>query len=157
MDNQFKLPSEIINISINSQLLAYIEMRFNRFYELNKDVIEEYLYLKQKLVELDARLNLKYTLTITNSITSGKLVNAKLKLPFAKNPNSKSKYPYFNIHIGKLTNYKKGLKDPQLKLDAEKKLMDYIDKKYPFTIKMADNQFFIFLYKGRGKIFQKNR
>ncbi len=123
-------------------------MRFNRFYELNKDVIEEYFYLKEKLVELDARLNLKYTLTITNSITSGKLVNAKLKLPFAKNPNSKSKYPYFNIHVGKLTNYKRGLKDPQLKLDAEKKLREYIDKKYPFTIQTADNQQFVFLYKG---------
>jgi hypothetical protein len=148
MESRFKLPSEIIDMSINSQLLAYIEMRFNRFYELNKDVIEEYFYLKEKLVELDARLNLKYTLTITNSITSGKLVNAKLKLPFAKNPNSKSKYPYFNIHVGKLTNYKRGLKDPQLKLDAEKKLREYIDKKYPFTIQTADNQQFVFLYKG---------
>lgn len=148
MESRFKLPSQISNISINSQLLAYLEMRLNAFYKSNKGVIDDFIYMKERIVELESRLNLNYKLTISNSKTSGKLVNAKLKLPFARNPNTKSKYPYFNIHIGKLANYKMGLKDPQLKLDAEKKLRDYIDKKYPFTIKMSDNHKFIFLYKG---------
>jgi len=145
MSNPFNLSKKIPD-SINSVLFDFLEMRYKHFYKANQDIIDDYLYMKEKLVELEARLNLNYTLSVTNSKTSGKLVNAKLKLPYAKNTKNKSKYPYFNIHVGKLENYKKGLKDPLLLVDAEKKIMAFIDKKHPLHILGSDNQQLIFLY-----------
>ena len=102
--------------------------------------------MKSKIEELQYRLDFQYRLTISNSKDSGMVINAKLKLPFVQKENSKSKYPFFNIHIGKLTNYKNGIKDPQVKIDAEKKIKIFIDKKYPFNILNIDYQLLEFNY-----------
>ena len=146
MKSPFKIPQELNNSSIHSELLNLLKGRFNKYYKQNKEVIEDYLYIKSKIEELEYRLNFQYRLTISNSKSSGKVINAKLKLPFVQKENSKSKYPFFNLHIGKLSDYKLGLKEPMLKSDAEKKIKDYIDKKYPFNILSADYQLVEFHY-----------
>jgi hypothetical protein len=127
-------------LSIQTQLYEFLEAKLNLYYKQNKDLIEDYQYIKSKLEELEYRLNPQYRLTISNSKNSGKVINAKLKLPFIQKENSKSKYPFFNIHIGKLADYKKGLEDPELKIDALKKVKIYIDNKFPFSILNIDNQ-----------------
>jgi hypothetical protein len=145
MKSPFKIPQGL-GSNIHNQLYELLEGRLDMFYKENKDLIDDYLYIKSKLEELEHRINLHYRLTITNSRNSGKVVNAKLKLPFAQNPNSKSKYPFFNIHIGKLSDYKLGLEDPQLKIDALKKIKSYIDNKFPFNILSPDYQLVEFHY-----------
>jgi len=139
MKSPIKIPQKE-DLKIHSQLYALLEGRLNKFYKENKDLIEDYQYIKSKLEELEYRLNPQYRLTISNSKNSGKVINAKLKLPFIQKENSKSKYPFFNIHIGKLVDYKLGLDDPQLKSDALNKVKTYIDNKFPFSIINIDNQ-----------------
>jgi hypothetical protein len=139
MKSPIKIPQKE-DLKIHSQLYALLEGRLNKFYNENKDLIEDYQYMKSKLEELEYRINPQYRLTISNSKNSGKVINAKLKLPFIQKENSKSKYPFFNIHIGKLADYKLGLDDPQLKSDALNKVKIYIDKKFPFSIINIDNQ-----------------
>jgi hypothetical protein len=141
----FKIPNDS-DSSIHSQLYALFEGGLNKFYNKNKDLIDDYLYIKSKLEELEYRLNPQYRITISNNKNAGKIVNASLKLPFLQKENSKSKYPFFNIHIGKLANYKQGLKDPQLKIDAEKKIKKYIDDKFPFSVLDIDNQLVVYRY-----------
>jgi hypothetical protein len=145
MKSPFNIPNDLDN-TIHSQLYAVVEGRFNKFYNEHKALIDDYLYIKSKLEELEYRLNPQYRLTISNNKNTGKIVNASLKLPFLKKENSKSKYPFFNIHIGKLANYKQGLKDPQLKIDAEKKIKKYINDKFPFSVLSIDNQLFVYRY-----------
>jgi len=139
MKSPIKIPQDL-SIKIHSQLYALLEGRLNKIYKENKDLIDDYQYMKSKLEELEYRLNPQYRLTISNSKNSGKVINAKLKLPFIQKENSKSKYPFFNIHIGKLVDYKLGLDDPQLKSDALNKVKTYIDNKFPFSIINIDNQ-----------------
>ena len=145
MKSPIKIPDDSNN-SIHSQLYALLEGRLNKFYKENKDLIDDYLYIKSKLAELEYRLNPQYRLTISNSKNSGKVINAKLKLPFIQKENSKSKYPFFNIHIGKLADYKLGLEDPQLNIDALIKVKIYIDNKFPFSILNTDNQLVKYYY-----------
>ena len=145
MKSPIKIPQDLSN-KIHSQLYELLEGRFNKFYKQNKDLIEDYQYIKSKLEELEYRLNPQYRLTITNNKNSGKVINAKLKLPFIQKENSKSKYPFFNIHIGKLADYKEGLEDPQLRSDALKKVKLFIDTKFPFSILSIDNQLVEYRY-----------
>jgi hypothetical protein len=133
-------------LSIQTQLYEFLEAKLNLYYKQNKDLIEDYQYIKSKLEELEYRLNPQYRLTITNNKNSGKVINAKLKLPFIQKENSKSKYPFFNIHIGKLADYKEGLEDPQLRSDALKKVKLFIDTKFPFSILSIDNQLVEYRY-----------
>ena len=133
-------------LSIQTQLYEYLEAKLNSYYKQNKDLIEDYQYIKSKLEELEYRLNPQYRLTISNSKNSGKVINAKLKLPFIQKENSKSKYPFYNIHIGKLADYKKGLEDPELKIEAEKRVKKYIQNKFPFSILSIDNQIVEYYY-----------
>ena len=147
MKSPFKIKPDLSNISLgNLFLLNSLNGNFNLFYEKNKEIIDSYLYMKSKIEELKYRLNFEYKLTITNSRTSGMIVNAKLKLPYIQNENSKTKYPYFNIHIGKLSNYSNGLEDAQLKIDIEKKIKNFINTKYPYSILNIDNQLLEFYY-----------
>lgn len=145
MKSPIKIPQKEDD-KIHSQLYALLEGRLNKFYKENKDLIDDYHYIKSKLEELEYRLNPQYRLTISNSENSGKVINAKLKLPFIQKENSKSKYPFFNIHIGKLADYKQGLEDPELKIDALKKVKIYIDNKFPFSILSIDNQLVVYYY-----------
>ena len=133
-------------LSIQTQLYEFLEAKLNLYYKQNKDLIEDYQYIKSKLEELEYRLNPQYRLTISNSKNSGKVINAKLKLPFIQKENSKSKYPFYNIHIGKLADYKKGLEDPELKIEAEKRIKKYIQNKFPFSILSIDNHIVEYYY-----------
>jgi hypothetical protein len=149
MDNIKKvITSSIQNRSIDSQLLAYLNGRLARYHNANKEIIDEYLYAKAKIDELENRLisNLHYKITLLNNKYSGKVVNVRLILPFVKNENKNSIYPYFNLHIGKLSNYKLGLEDPQLTLDVESKIKDFISQRYPYRVKVAENQEIEFNY-----------
>jgi hypothetical protein len=136
------ITKSIHNKHIDEELIDYLSGRLEKFYTINKEAIDEYLYVKSKIDELKSRLpsNLHYKLTVLNSKYSGKVINVRLILPFVKNENKKSLYPYFNLHIGKLSNYKLGIDDPQVKIDVEVKIKEFINERYPFRVLLADNQ-----------------
>ena len=95
MDNIKKvITSSIHNRSIESQLLAYLNGRLARYHNANKEIIDEYLYAKAKIDELENRLisNLHYKITLLNNKYSGKVINVRLILPFVKNENKNSIY-----------------------------------------------------------------
>lgn len=148
MKSPIKIPVELSEDSIHSELLNLLRGRLKRFYESNKDVIDDYLYMKSKLEELEYRLNIHYKLNILNSKSSGQVINAKVKFPYISREGEKSKYPYLNVHIGKLSDFKGGLKDPEVKIAALKKIKEYIDSKYPFTVLNTENQTITFFFSG---------
>ncbi len=127
---------------INEELIEFLKGRLENFHKTHKPIIDEYLYAKSKIEELESRLlsNLHYKITLLNNKYSGKVINIRLILPFVKNENKSSKYPYFNLHIGKLSNYKLGLEDPQITIDIENKIKEFIAERYPFRVLVADNQ-----------------
>ena len=147
MKSPIKIPVELSEGNIHSELLNLFKGRLNRFYESNKDVIDDYLYMQSKLEELEYRLNLNYKLNILNSKTSGQVINAKVKFPYISRETGKLKYPYLNVHIGKLSDFKGGINDPEVKISALKKIKEYIDSKYPFTVLSAENQTLTFYYR----------
>jgi hypothetical protein len=147
MKSPIKIELEHSESDIYSELLNLLKVRLNVFYESNKNVIDDYLYMKSKLEELEYRLNFHYKLNILNSKTSGQVINAKVKFPYISNEDGKSKYPYLNVHIGKLSDFKGGVNDPEVKIKAAKKIKEYIDAKHPFTILSIDNQVITLYFK----------
>jgi hypothetical protein len=148
MKSPINIPNDLDGGGLHSQLLELLRVRFNKFYIKNQEIIDDYLYLKAKLDELEYRLNFQYRLNVFNSKTSGKIISAKVKFPFMPQQDGKSNYPYFNLHIGKISDYKDGIDDPQVRVNAVAKIKSYIDSKYPFIIKNIDNQDVIFYFKG---------
>lgn len=145
MKSPIIIPQDLNN-TIHSELHLLLEVRLNRFYKENKNIIEDYQYMKAKLEELECRLNLEFKLYILNSKTSGQIVNAKVKFPFTGENGAKSKYPYLNVHIGKLSDFKGGLNDPEIKKIALEKIKKYIDFKHPLVIQNTDNQSITFFF-----------
>ena len=78
-------------------------------------------------------------INVLNNKVSGKVVNAKLKWKI----NQSAKASYYNIHIGKLSEYKKGLTDKQLVIDAKTKVDLFIASKLEIELKDTNNQYFI--------------
>jgi hypothetical protein len=130
------------NHQINSELIEILNAKLGVNYSAYMHIIDKYLYEKSKIDELENRLtsNLHYKITLLNNKYSGKVINVRLILPFVKNENKNSIYPYFNLHIGKLSNYKLGLEDPQITIDVENKIKEFITQRYPFRVLVADNQ-----------------
>ena len=86
---------------------------------------------------LNKRLDLHYTLSVSSDRGYGEFVVAKVKW---EQEGVKKKYPYYNVQIGYLKNFKKGLKDPQLILEADIKVKEFINKKFPIEIKNIDGE-----------------
>jgi len=144
MKSPFKIKSVYTEFALGNYLVDDLKVMLDNYYNKNKEVIDNYLYMKSKIEEAEYRLNIDYKLTISNTKTSGKIINAKVKLPFVSMEGKTSKYPFFNIHVAKLDSYKHGLKDPQVHKDAREKINTFIKKKFPFQIINADNQVLTF-------------
>jgi hypothetical protein len=142
MGKMNKIIPTAVATGIDENTIQTLQYFLSKHHNKYNEEINFYVYLKGKIEELESRLesNISFNLTVLNSKSSGKVINAKVKLPFAPNPSTKSNFPFFNIHIGKLSNYKLGLDDPQLQIDAMTKIKEYINEKFPFTILLADNQ-----------------
>ena len=142
---KMKLPIKDIQglkrrLCISEELRTHLQKELDNYFEENKEVIENYYRLKSAIEELDNRIHLQYKFTILNSKSSGKILNAKLRLPFKVETKGKKRVSYLNVHIGKLSNYEQGISDPKAFTDAEEKIKMYLDKKFPFIILIADNQ-----------------
>lgn len=111
--------------------------------EENRRIIEDYLYLTDKIVEIDYRVNPKYTLSVVNKkdIDKGYIL-AKVKWPFLFKGRIKSP-PYISVHIGSLKKYPKGVKDPELLSIVDKKIKDYISEVAPLELKNANGEKFV--------------
>lgn len=108
--------------------------------ENKRKVIEDYLYLTNKLAELDYRLNPNYTLSVVNQkdIDKGYIL-AKVKWPYLfkgriKNP------PYISIHLGSLKKYPKGVHDSKLLSEVQRKIQSYIDEVAPVELKKDNGE-----------------
>lgn len=106
----------------------------------NRKVIEDYLYLTNKLSEMDYRLNPNYTLSVVNQTDIDKgYILAKVKWPYLfkgriKNP------PYISIHLGSLKKYPKGIQDTELLNEVQKKIQTYIDEVAPVELQKDNGE-----------------
>jgi hypothetical protein len=106
----------------------------------NRKVIEDYLYLTNKLAEMDYRLNPNYTLSVVNQTDIDKgYILAKVKWPYLF--KGRIKYPpYISIHLGSLKKYPKGIQDPELLSIIPSKIQSYIDEVAPVELKKDDGE-----------------
>jgi hypothetical protein len=106
----------------------------------NRKVIEDYLYLTNKLAEMDYRLNPNYTLSVVNQTDFDKgYILAKVKWPYLF--KGRIKYPpYISIHLGSLKKYPKGIQDPELLSIIPSKIQSYIDEVAPVELKKDDGE-----------------
>jgi hypothetical protein len=106
----------------------------------NRKVIEDYLYLTNKLAEMDYRLNPNYTLSVVNQTDINKgYILAKVKWPYLF--KGRIKYPpYISIHLGSLKKYPKGIQDPELLSIIPSKIQSYIDEVAPVELKKDNGE-----------------
>lgn len=106
----------------------------------NRKVIEDYLYLTNKLAEMDYRLNPNYTLSVVNQTDIDKgYILAKVKWPYLF--KGRIKYPpYISIHLGSLKKYPKGIQDPELLSIIPSKIQSYIDEVAPVELKKDNGE-----------------
>lgn len=108
--------------------------------ESNRKLIEDYLYLSQKLEELNYRLNPNYTLSVVNQTDIDKgYILAKVKWPYLF--KGRIKYPpYISIHLGSLKKYPKGIQDTELLNEVSRKIQTYIDEVAPVELKKDNGE-----------------
>ena len=126
--------TETIRDLMNEELIKLMEDHNNR------KVIEDYLYLTNKLSEMDYRLNPNYTLSVVNQtdIDKGNIL-AKVKWPYLF--KGRKKYPpYISIHLGTLKKYPKGIQDPELLKVAPRKIQSYIDEVAPVELQKDNGE-----------------
>jgi hypothetical protein len=106
----------------------------------NRKVIEDYLYLTNKLAEMDYRLNPNYTLSVVNQTDIDKgYILAKVKWPYIF--KGRIKYPpYISIHLGSLRKYPKGIEDIELLNEVPIKIQTYIDEVAPVELKKDNGE-----------------
>lgn len=109
----------------------------------NRKVIEDYLYLTNKLSEMDYRLNPNYTLSVVNQkdIDKGYIL-AKVKWPYMFKGRIKSP-PYISVHLGSLKRYPKGTKDIELLNSVSSKIQAYINEVAPVELKNDKGEVFL--------------
>jgi hypothetical protein len=118
-------------------IIPFIESLKNQLYNENKNIIDNYNSITDMLILMEERVKkIQYTLHISKDRGYGEFACAKVK--FGKFNEETKKYPFYNVHIAKISYYKKGLEDEQLKIDAEKKIKDFVNKKFPLIIKTLD-------------------
>ncbi len=106
----------------------------------NRKVIEDYLYLTNKLAEIDYRLNPNYTRSVVNQTDIDKgYILAKVKWPYIF--KGRIKYPpYISIHLGSLRKYPKGIEDTELLNEVPRKIQTYIDEVAPVELKKDNGE-----------------
>ena len=106
----------------------------------NRKVIEDYLYLTNKLEEINYRLKPNYTLSVVNQTDIDKgYILAKVKWPYLFKGRIKSP-PYISIHLGSLKKYPKGIQDPELLSIIPSKIQSYIDEVAPVALKKDNGE-----------------
>jgi hypothetical protein len=111
--------------------------------ESNRKVIEDYLYLTNKLSEMDYRLNPNYTLSVVNQTDIDKgYILAKVKWPYLFKGRIKSP-PYISIHLGSLKRYPKGIIDTDLLNSVSSKIQAYINEVAPVELKNDEGEVFL--------------
>jgi hypothetical protein len=125
--------------SLEVHILPFIQSFMDSHYNnaKHKEIIDTYLSYRDMINTLNKRLDLHYTLSVSSDRGYGEFVVAKVKW---EQEGVKKKYPYYNVQIGYLKNFKKGLKDPQLILEADIKVKEFINKKFPIEIMNIDGE-----------------
>jgi len=127
--------SSLLDNSIIPFIQNWMDAHYNK--SKNKEIIDTYLCFEDIINTLKKRLDLHYTFTVSTDRGFGEFIIAKVKW---EQEGVNKKYPYYSVHIGPMKNYKKGLKDPELKYDADRKVKEYINNKFPITIKNLDGE-----------------
>lgn len=127
--------SSILEDAIIPSIQNWMDAHYND--PKHKEIIDTYLGYRDIINTLNKRLDLHYTLSVSSDRGYGEFVVAKVKW---EQEGVKKKYPYYNVQIGYLKNFKKGLKDPQLILEADIKVKEFINKKFPIEIKNIDGE-----------------
>lgn len=128
--------TETIGNMMKEELKSFLES------EANRKTVEDYLYLTNKIEEIEYRLNPKYTLSVVNrkDVDKGYIL-AKVKWPFLFKGRIKSP-PYISVHLGTLKKYPKGTTDPELLNSVTSKIQAYINEVAPVELKNDKGEIF---------------
>lgn len=118
---------------IENFYIPILEKDFQNFIENNKEVINTYLFWKDKIEEIKYRINPPFTLSIIKNRNAKPSIVAKIKWKYKFKGNYK-KTPYISVYIGSLEQYPKGLKDSNLFYDVPKKIQEYLNKTCPIEL-----------------------
>ncbi len=129
--------TETIGNMMKEELKSFLES------EANRKAVEDYLYLTNKIEEIEYRLNPKYTLSVVNQ-KDGDIgyILAKVKWPYLFKGRIKSP-PYISVHLGSLKKYPKGINDPELLSSATRKIQAYINEVAPVELKNDKGEVFL--------------
>lgn len=129
--------TETIGDMIKEELKTFLES------DINRKVVEDYLYLTNKIEEIEYRLNPKYTLSVVNQ-KGGDIgyILAKVKWPYLFKGRIKSP-PYISVHLGSLKKYPKGINDPELLSSVRSKIQAYINEVAPVELKNDKGEVFL--------------
>ena len=133
----FRALSEITDTpsAVKGYVKEIIETAYESFRnkEENKRIIEFSEFYKEKLIEIEYRSNIQYTLSIAKNRKTNDTIIAKVKWPY-KIKGEYRKYGYISVFIASTTKFPKGLKDPNLKSFAEEKIYKYIQTNAPIEL-----------------------
>lgn len=127
--------SSILEDAIIPSIQNWMDAHYND--PKHKEIIDTHLGYRDIINTLNKRVDLHYTLSVSSDRGFGEFIIAKVKW---EQEGVNKKYPYYSVHIGPLKNYKKGLNDPELKYEADKKVKEFINNKFPITIKNLDGE-----------------
>ena len=115
-------------------IIPLVEVALNNFYEKNKDIIETYNFWKEKIEELQYRLNYTYKLSVVKNRDADKSILARVKWQY-KYKGEYRKPAYIGVYIGSLKDYPKGLDDIKINEVAKLKIEEYFASKIPLLFK----------------------
>ena len=142
--NNLLVKGKLSRIGLEGFIIPVLKTSKNSFYDENKETIDTYNYINMVLNLLEERDNIKYTLSISKDKGYGEYITAKVKWGDFNPINQK--YPYYTVHICRVDKYtlkpenKDFLKNSELINEAEKKIKDYINKRFPLVISTLDKK-----------------
>ena len=121
LDSSSSSIPHIIPLAINA---------FNDFCKDNKEVIETYNFWKEKIEELNYRLNYTYKLSVVKNRDANKSILARVKWQY-KYKGEYRKPAYIGVYIGSLKDFPKGLEENNIDEVAKSKIEEYFANKIP--------------------------
>lgn len=130
----FNTPS---HSEIKSQILPMALYAFNEYCKNNKQVIDNYNYWKEKIEELNYRIDFTYKLSVVKNREANKSILARVKWQY-KFKGEYKKPPSLGVYIGSLKDYPKGLEESNIDEVAKAKIEEYLVNKVPLIFQDID-------------------
>ena len=120
-------------------IIPIVENEFSKLYQQNKVIIDAYIFWKEKIEELNYRLDYTYKLfAVKNRDAKGSII-ARVKWQF-KYKGEYRKPQHIGVYIGSLSDFPKGINDVNIHIIAKSKIDDYLALKVPLELKTIQGE-----------------